>query len=269
MTGLLALRPGDVEARNNRGLALMALGRSEDALAEFDRVLAAAAGSCRRPCQSRQRAAARRAKWTRRWKAMTGRWRCSPDLPEALASRANLLLDAQGRCGRRDRRSGTAGGGHARLSLCAGRPAASENACRRLARFRCERRRSWTRACARASAWSSPLSIRACRISPADLLACARIYAARQISAADHARRSAARRPRGKIRVGYLCGEFRAQATMYLAAGLFEHHDRTRFEMIAFDNSREDSSADAPAGDRRVRQIHPHPDIARTATRRG
>jgi protein O-GlcNAc transferase len=46
----------------------------------------------------------------------------------------------------------------------------------------------------------------------------------------------------GRIRIGYVCGEFRAQATMYLAAGLFEQHDRSRFEIIAFDNGRDDGS---------------------------
>jgi protein O-GlcNAc transferase len=30
---------------------------------------------------------------------------------------------------------------------------------------------------------------------------------------------------------------------MYLAAGLFEHHDRSRFEVTAFDNTPEDGSA--------------------------
>ncbi len=30
---------------------------------------------------------------------------------------------------------------------------------------------------------------------------------------------------------------------MYLAAGLFEQHDRARFEVIAFDNTREDGCA--------------------------
>jgi predicted O-linked N-acetylglucosamine transferase (SPINDLY family) len=77
--------------------------------------------------------------------------------------------------------------------------------------------------------------------SPADLLASARIYTADKYPARVMPVRSG-RKP-GKIRLGYLCGEFRAQATMYLAAGLFEHHDRSRFDVIAFDNSREDESA--------------------------
>jgi predicted O-linked N-acetylglucosamine transferase (SPINDLY family) len=42
-------------------------------------------------------------------------------------------------------------------------------------------------------------------------------------------------RPRGeRIRVGYFSADFRAHATVSLTAGLFEAHDRSRFELIAF-----------------------------------
>jgi protein O-GlcNAc transferase len=38
-----------------------------------------------------------------------------------------------------------------------------------------------------------------------------------------------------RIRVGYLSSDFRNHATMHLMAGLFEHHDRQRFEIFAYD----------------------------------
>jgi protein O-GlcNAc transferase len=38
-----------------------------------------------------------------------------------------------------------------------------------------------------------------------------------------------------RIRVGYLSCDFRNHATMHLLAGLFEHHDRQRFEIFAYD----------------------------------
>ena len=42
-------------------------------------------------------------------------------------------------------------------------------------------------------------------------------------------------RPRsGKIRIGYFSADFRAHPAAYLTAGLFEHHDRTKFEVTAF-----------------------------------
>ncbi len=49
------------------------------------------------------------------------------------------------------------------------------------------------------------------------------------------------RRPlsKGKLRVGYLSADFHTHATAFLAAGLFEQHDRARFETVAvFDGSR-------------------------------
>lgn len=46
-----------------------------------------------------------------------------------------------------------------------------------------------------------------------------------------------------KIRVGYLSGEFRDQATSRLLVGLIEQHDRSRFEIYIIDNGWDDGSA--------------------------
>ncbi len=76
--------------------------------------------------------------------------------------------------------------------------------------------------------------------SPADLQACAVIYAADRHPAAPPLNRPWRRAE--KIRVGYVSGEFREQATAYLTAGLYECHDKDRFEIIAFDNGVSDNS---------------------------
>ena len=82
--------------------------------------------------------------------------------------------------------------------------------------------------------------------SPADLQTCSTIYAndrypalAPLLTAAALAQRRL--RP-GKIRVGYVSGEFRDQATAYLMAGLYECHDREKFSIIGFDNGWNDQS---------------------------
>ena len=77
--------------------------------------------------------------------------------------------------------------------------------------------------------------------SPEDMQACARAYA----TSRHPTRAPQVPRERGgdKIRIGYVCGEFREQATSHLAVGLFERHDRDRFEVIAFDNGAGDGSA--------------------------
>ena len=46
----------------------------------------------------------------------------------------------------------------------------------------------------------------------------------------------------GRIRIGYLSSDFRNHATMHLMAGVFEHHDRERFEVFAYDYSAPDIS---------------------------
>lgn len=47
---------------------------------------------------------------------------------------------------------------------------------------------------------------------------------------------------KGRIRVGYLCGEFRNQATSVLLTEVLERHDRAAFEIVAFDNGWGDGS---------------------------
>lgn len=49
-------------------------------------------------------------------------------------------------------------------------------------------------------------------------------------------------RPR-RLRIGYFSADFRDHATMYLAARLFELHDRERFEIVAYSYGRDDGSA--------------------------
>lgn len=46
----------------------------------------------------------------------------------------------------------------------------------------------------------------------------------------------------GKIRIGYLSGEFRQQATSLLLVGVLEQHDKSRFEITAIDNGWDDAS---------------------------
>ena len=45
-----------------------------------------------------------------------------------------------------------------------------------------------------------------------------------------------------RIRIGYLCGEFRSQATSVLMTRVWELHDKSRFDIFAFDNGWDDRS---------------------------
>jgi protein O-GlcNAc transferase len=47
---------------------------------------------------------------------------------------------------------------------------------------------------------------------------------------------------RSRIKIGYLCGEFRSQATSHLMTGVWEHHDSKKFELFGLDNGWNDDS---------------------------
>ena len=75
-------------------------------------------------------------------------------------------------------------------------------------------------------------------------LACARRVAAK-FAVPDSALLSPIRPspPKERIRLGYLSSEFQALPTAYLTVGIFEHHDRRRFEVIGYSVYSDDGSA--------------------------
>ena len=75
-----------------------------------------------------------------------------------------------------------------------------------------------------------------------DLQRCAEIFAAARFPRPRTSVWNGERYHHAKIRLGYLSGEFRTQATAILMAELFELHDRSRFELFAFDNGWGDAS---------------------------
>jgi predicted O-linked N-acetylglucosamine transferase (SPINDLY family) len=77
--------------------------------------------------------------------------------------------------------------------------------------------------------------------SERSLQLCAELYNKNEFpsAAATFARRVPSN---DKIRVGYLSGDFREQATSFLLVGILEEHDRDRFEIYAFDNGWDDQS---------------------------
>jgi len=79
--------------------------------------------------------------------------------------------------------------------------------------------------------------------TPQDAQACSRLWVQDKyplMASAPHD--PDARKSREKIRIGYMSGEFRQQATAILMAGLYECHDRDRFEIIALDAGLNDGS---------------------------
>jgi predicted O-linked N-acetylglucosamine transferase (SPINDLY family) len=88
-----------------------------------------------------------------------------------------------------------------------------------------------------------PFNFQAIAETPADAQACSRIWANDkypQIASRPHD--PAARKDSAKIRIGYVSGEFHQQATAILMAGLYERHDREKFEIVALDSGFNDQS---------------------------
>lgn len=70
-----------------------------------------------------------------------------------------------------------------------------------------------------------------------------RRFAQRKYPGMTVARRYHAAAGAGKIRIAYLSADFRDHATSYLSAGLFERHDRSRFEIWCVSSGPDDGSA--------------------------
>lgn len=83
-----------------------------------------------------------------------------------------------------------------------------------------------------------PFSVLSFCDDPAIQLRCSRRHAASFVKPGKTVRAQrvpdAADRSRDKLRIAYLSSDFKVHATMLLAAGLFDHHDRHRFETYAF-----------------------------------
>jgi predicted O-linked N-acetylglucosamine transferase (SPINDLY family) len=80
--------------------------------------------------------------------------------------------------------------------------------------------------------------------SSQSLQRCAELFAANRFPAGSDSG-AISSRPAGsiaKIRIGYLSGEFRQQATSLLLVGALEHHDHRKFDIYALDNGWDDQS---------------------------
>ncbi len=200
----LAIKPDFAGALNNRGLALWDMDRIDDAANDFTRAIAAAP---RFALPYRNRAAmlwARREAFESAVKDFTEALRFDPDSAFARGELTHLKMIGG------DWRDFDAEIATIDAGVRAGQQAVL------------------------------PFVYQALSTSPADLKTCAQSYAT-EFPAAPPLRQGTARRP-GRVRVGYLCGEFRSHATSYLTVGLYEQHDRDRFEVLAFDNGAPDAS---------------------------
>lgn len=92
-----------------------------------------------------------------------------------------------------------------------------------------------------------PFSLISISPAPAEQLACAKNFArslsVRVTGDGAHPRVRSAQSAGKRRRIGYLSAEFHEHATAYLTAELFELHDRSRFEIVAYSYGPDDRSA--------------------------
>jgi predicted O-linked N-acetylglucosamine transferase (SPINDLY family) len=235
---VLRLRPDHLEARNSRGLALQAMGQAGHSLAEFDRVLKEKPNHLR-ALINRATVLGAMGRVDEELQGYDRALAAQPDMAEALIGRAYGLRtqkkDLAGAIAAQERAVVIqpdypyARGDLVHMKMLAAdwRDLAGELAVLNQGVHEGKR-------------VVNPYVYQGLSSSPADLLASAKIYTQDKYPPVPFPRQR--RRQHGKIRLGYLSSDFRAQATMHLSAGLFEHHDRSRFEVIGFDNSPEDGS---------------------------
>ncbi|HSS13014.1 MAG TPA: tetratricopeptide repeat protein, partial [Rhizomicrobium sp.] len=236
----LAIEPGFAEAWGNRGLALRDLKRTQEALASFDQVLRL---EPRNPVAWNSRGnVLRDAKdYEAAIENYSNAIEIRPEYAEAIINRGythwtlkryeagavdverGLALDPDHPYGRGELM-------HVRMYSADWRDFATTKAELELL----------VRAGKRVV---QPFIFQAIAESPEDARSCSRILARDKHPEQPSAPHDpAARKGRNKIRIGYLSGEFRQQATAILMAGLYEHHDRNAFEIVAIDAGANDDS---------------------------
>ena len=201
----LAIRPDYVEALNNRGLAQSALRRFTDALDSYDRALGIA------PDDGEAVGNRRRALFYNRGVVLfkLGRYeaaiadfeRALTGDPAAFRQLPGLLL-------------------HARMQCCDWR-AFGDDVGRVLRDVRAG-------TCA-----SGPFTLLAAAASAGDQLAGARAWVRDTCAAAAAPIWNGERYRHDRIRIAYLSGDFHEHPMAYLMAGVFERHDRAKFETFA------------------------------------
>lgn len=223
--------PGIAEAWIGLGTAQLALNRLNPALASFDRALSLQPDDIR-ALLGRGTALHRLSRWDEARRCYDLLRRRRPDLVGVLNNRAQILS----RQGRLDE----AAADYAELLQAAPAFPYAAGQLMRARRLACDwrehealRERIIDGIAAGEDA-CDPFSFFALSDSPAQQQACARLYAKKHLPAAT----AAALPPRpegggGKIRIAYLSPDFHEHATASLAVGLFEKHDRERFDVTA------------------------------------
>ena len=234
----LALAPEIVEDQFNRGVALAALGRHTEAISSFDRVIAAKPGFA--PAHvSRAKALFVLARRDEALQGVDAALELAPDLADAWLGRGHCLntlkrydeaFAAYDTAVRLNPNLDYAAGArlYAKLHICDWSNLAAEAA-------------EIVTAIGEGKPSSEPFAFLAISSSAADQLSCARRYVRTQPDFQPLWRGEVYAHDR--IRVAYLSADFHDHATAALTTGLFEQHDKSKFDLIGISYGPDDNSA--------------------------
>lgn len=203
--GALARKPDHVDALHNRGIALSKLGRLEEALASYDRALAV-----------------------------------EPDYANALYRRGIAMwkLDRYGESITDFKKLLAIKPYH---DFAIGRLLHMQLICCDWAGY--DKLAAQIAEGVRAGRHADyPGRFQAISDSAADQLRCSKLFSAEYHPAALQPVWRGERYRHDRIRLAYLSADFRAHAASFLLVGMFEHHDRSRFETIAISFGDDDQS---------------------------
>jgi len=261
----IRLQPGYADAYNNRGAALQELGRTEEALASFEQAVRLRPDNVQ--AHSNRGAALRELKrFEEALASFEQAIRLAPGHADAYFNRGNTLLDMKqldaalasyemvirldpeypeayyqrGLALQGSRQYVKAAQSFERLLELAPGHNLAKGALLHAKMMCCdwaglaELHESIRRGLSARRLSADPFVCQAISESEEDLRSCAEIYVAEKFPAAPAL--PAGKAPRhDRVRIGYLSGEFREHAISILMAGVWERHDKSRFETFAFD----------------------------------
>jgi protein O-GlcNAc transferase len=192
----LALKPDYAEAWSNRGNLFQELRRYAEALASYDRALAVKPGYAE-PHANRGKTLHKLSKFSDAVASYDKALAIKPDLRSVRASRL-----------------------YAKMLMCDWANVAAE-------------RSDLCAAVEKDEDSAAPFELIAFSQSPAEQLKCARDCVAESYPAFDKKLWNGERYNHDKIRIAYMSRDFYGHPVGYAVAGMFEQHDRTRFEPVA------------------------------------
>lgn len=235
----LAVDPNHIEALVNRGVLLSEFNRHDEAIASYDRALAMSAAHVRAHC-NRSKALFALNRYDEALVSAERALAVSPAHVESLYTRGIAL-------GRLRRHDDAIAAFERVFELSPAHPyALAELAASCLATCAWEKAEAVANrlyeAIAAGTAIVAPQTLLQLAASPDVTLAATRRYVEREVPRGPPLDLVSSASGSDKIRVAYLSADFRAHPVAYLTAGLFELHDRGRFDIVGLSFGGDDKS---------------------------